>query len=157
MKHSALALAVALAAGATFATQAADNFDGFRGKMKAGMYEYKMDMDMGAIPGMPPGMGKQSQTIQHCLTQEDIDKGKVGKQDNNNKCEIKDFKMSGNTASYKMVCTGEAKMNADVKISFRSDNGYVMDSNMSMAHQGQPPMTMKQHMEARYLGACAKK
>ena len=38
-------------------------FDSFKGKMKDGMYEYKMEMDMGAMPGMPAGMGKQNMTF----------------------------------------------------------------------------------------------
>src|SRR5690242_13426797 len=122
-----------------------------------GMYEYKMDMDMGQIPGMPPGMGKQSHTFQHCVTAEDINRGEVGKggRDNTPKnCEVKDFRMSGNTASYRMVCTGERPMEAENRVTFEG-NGYTMDMKMAMNQRGQP-MHMTQHMQARYLGACTK-
>ena len=52
-------LAVACAASFSLAATAADNpFEAFKGKMKAGLYEYKIDMDMGQMPGMPAGMGK---------------------------------------------------------------------------------------------------
>jgi hypothetical protein len=51
----------------------------FKGKVKEGMYEYKMEMDMGQMPGLPPGMGKQSCTMQHCVTAQDIEKGRMGK------------------------------------------------------------------------------
>lgn len=147
-----------LACAATFAlaASAADNpFQAFHGKVKAGMYEYRTEMDMGNIPGMPAGMGKQSHTFQHCVTPEDIQRGEMGKggRDRMPKdCAVKDFRMSGNTASYKMVCTGEHAMTADNKITF-TGNGYDMDMMMDMSAGGQP-MRMKQHMQARYLGAC---
>jgi len=157
MKTKSL-LAVAFAASFSLAAAAApDNpFDAFKGKMKAGLYEYRVDMDMGQMPGMPPGMGKQHHTMQHCVTAEDINKGEVGRGGRDGKmpqnCEMKNFKMSGDTASYTMVCKGGPDMTADNRIAFRND-GFSMDMNMSM-DQGGHPMHMKQHIESRYLGAC---
>ena len=143
---------------AAFATAAlAGPFDQFKGKMKPGMYEYKMQMDMGQMPGMPAGMGKQDHTFQRCVTPKDIDeggfnKGREGKGMEN--CEVKDFNISGNTATYKMVCTGEHPMQADNKITFLS-NGFDMDMKMQMAMgKGGQPMNMTQHMEGRLLGPC---
>jgi hypothetical protein len=154
--------AAAIAAIAATSAAAAGPFDQFKGKMKEGMYEYKMDMDMGQIPGMPPGMGKQSHTFQRCVTAQDIEKGSMGRSGKDNKmpenCEVKDFNMSGNTASYKMVCKGDGSgrgmppMTADNRITF-VDNGYSMDVKMAMDQGGQA-MNMSQHMEAKYLGAC---
>jgi hypothetical protein len=90
---------------------AATPFEGMKGKIKPGMYETSMEMDMSGVPGMPKGMGTQKMTHQNCVTAEDIEKGSVtrgrtrdGKTSEN--CEIKDWKMSGNTASYTMVCKG---------------------------------------------------
>jgi hypothetical protein len=151
-------IALACAGSFALAAAAADNpFQAFKGKMKEGMYEYKMDMDMGQIPGMPPGMGKQSRTFQHCVTAEDIKRGEVGKSDRGGMpkdCEVKDFKMSGNTASYRMVCTGEHAMEADNHITFEN-NGYTMDMKMARNERGRQ-MDMTQHMQARYLGACTR-
>jgi hypothetical protein len=146
----AIACAAALPLGAT----AADNpFQAFKGKVKPGLYEYRTEMDMGAIPGMPPGMGKQSHTFQHCVTPEDVQKGEMSKNDRMPKdCDVKDFHMSGNTASYKMVCTGQHSMTADNRIVFKGD-GYDMDMTMDM-NEGGRPMHMKQHIEARHVGAC---
>jgi hypothetical protein len=102
-----LAVAVALAA---FCTVASAQFEGMKGKMKEGLYDYKMEMDMGNIPGMPPGMSRQAHSFQQCITAKDIEKGgfqrgKEGKMPEN--CEVRDFKMSGNTASYTWECKGE--------------------------------------------------
>jgi hypothetical protein len=147
-----------LACLAAFAAVAADNpFEAFKGKMKEGLYEYKMEMDMGAMPGMPPGMKPQNMTFQHCVTAKDIEKGSVGKGRDGKMpedCEIKNFKMSGNTASYTMVCKGKQDMSADNRITFAND-GFKMDMKMAMNHGGQV-MNMNQKMEGKYLGPCTK-
>jgi hypothetical protein len=136
---------------AALAAQAAGPFDQFKGKMKPGLYETKMEMQ---IPGMPAGMGPQKMTFHNCVTPADIDKGHMGSKDGNmpKDCEIRNFKMSGDTASYTMVCKGEMKMNADTVITFRPD-GYDMQMKMAM-DQGGKVVNMSQKMQARYLGAC---
>ena len=153
---SSYPLVLACVAAIAAPAWAADNpFEAFKGKVKEGMYEYKMDMDMGQMPGMPPGMGKQSMTMQHCVTAQDIEKGRMGKGRDGKtpeNCEIKNFKMSGNTASYTMICKGGPDMVADNTITFR-DGGYTMDMKMQMDRGGQA-MNMKQHMEGKYLGPC---
>src|SRR5690349_17119039 len=103
----------------SLAAVAAGPFDQFKRKMKEGMYEYKMEMDM---PGMPQGMGKgpMTHTFQHCVTAKDIEEGGVGKGRDGKgmpkDCEIKNMNVTGNTATYTMECTGEHKMKADNKI-----------------------------------------
>jgi hypothetical protein len=149
---------VALACGAISAVAlAADNpFEAFKSKVKEGMYEYKMDMDMGAMPGMPPGMGKQSMTFQKCVTAQDIEKGRMGRGAGRDgkmpeSCEFKNFSQSGNTASYTMACTNPP-MTADNRITFTGE-GFNMDMKMSMSREGKS-MNMTQHMESKYLGPC---
>lgn len=147
---------LALACCAVSAAAIAGPFDSFKGKMKAGMYEYKIDMDMGAIPGMPPGMGKRSMTFQKCVTPEDIERGQMGRGAGRDgkmpeSCEIRNFSQSGNTASYTMECS-KPKMSADNKITFTGE-GFNMDMKMAM-DEGGKKMDMTQHMEGRYLGPC---
>ena len=153
--RTATLVAFAFAACSTAAT-AANPFDAFKGKMKEGLYEYKMEMDMGAMPGMPAGMSKMSPPpFQKCLTAQDIEKGEMGRGRDGKPpgdCEVKNFNMSGNTASYTMTCTKPNEMTADNKVTFRSD-GFTMDMKMSMNQRGQM-MNMTQHMESRYLGPC---
>jgi hypothetical protein len=148
-------LLVAALAATTAVAQSPMN--AMKGKMKDGLYSYKMEMDMGQMPGMPAGMGKQTMNFQHCITPQDIEKGELGKGREDRKpanCEVKDFKMSGNTASYKMVCKGETAMTADNTITFVPD-GYKMVMKMAMDQGGQK-MNMTQNMEAKYLGPCKK-
>jgi hypothetical protein len=150
--NAAILLAAALSATTALAQSPTD---AMKAKMKAGLYAYKMEMDMGQMPGMPAGMGKQSYSIQHCVTQQDIEKGQIGKGrdgKSSSNCEMKDFRMSGNTATYKMVCKGESEMVADSTVTFVAD-GFNMDTKTAMNHGGQK-MNMAQKVEGRYLGPC---
>lgn len=154
---NALRLAAVAAAVASLSAVAAGPFDAFKGKIKEGMYDYKMDMDMGSIPGMPPGMAKQTHSFQQCVTNQDIDKGgfsrgREAKMPEN--CEIRDFKMSGNTATYTMECKGNQAIKADNKMTFVGD-GFNMESKMAMQQGGQV-MNVTQKMQARYVGPCKK-
>jgi hypothetical protein len=151
--------ALACIAAISTAAWAADNpFSAFKGKMKDGMYEYRMEMDMGQVPGMPAGMGKQNMTMQHCLKNEDIEKNGFGKgrdgKGMSENCKIDNMKVSGNTATYTMICKGGPDMTADVAISFGSDS-FKQDTKMAMNQQGRV-MNMTQHMEGKYVGPCTK-
>jgi Protein of unknown function (DUF3617) len=160
MRNARLFAAVACSAAAIACATPLDQFKGFdqfKGKMKDGLYEYKMEMDMGAVPGMPPGMGKQNMTFQKCLTPQDVERGQMGRGAGRDgkmptNCEINNFSMSGNTASYTMVCKAPNEMTADNKITFTGD-GFKMDMKMAM-NQGGRVMNMNQHMESKYLGPC---
>jgi hypothetical protein len=148
-------LAIASITALSAAAWAADNpFAQFKGKMKPGLYDYKVEMDMGQVPGLPPGMAKQSMTMQHCITAEQIERGgwdnpkDKGKTD----CEFKNFRMSGNTANYTMECK-QPPMSTDNTITFGSDN-FKMDMKMTM-NQGGQVMKMTQKAEAKYVGPCS--
>lgn len=151
-RHVAVALAAAAAVPLAYA-QMGD----LKGKMKEGQYEIKMESEMSGMPGMPAGMGKQATTMQHCVTAKDIEGGKVGRppeKDGKSDCEVKNFRMSGNTASYQMVCRGDMPMTGDTTMTF-TDSGYTMNTKMAMNHGGQA-MHVTQKMEGRYLGPCKK-
>jgi hypothetical protein len=149
-------LAVAAALASWCFAASANPFDGFKGKMKEGLYDYKMEMDMGNIPGLPPGMGKQTFNVQNCVTSEDIAKGGFGRGREGKMpetCEVRDFKMSGSTATYTMECK-KPPMKADNKVTFTGD-GFDMDSKMAMSEGGQV-MNMSQKIKARHIGPCKK-
>jgi hypothetical protein len=142
---AALAVVPALAQG---------DMKAFTSKLKPGLYEYRIEVDMGQMPGAPKGMGKQTMTVQHCLTAKDIEAGELGRKDPNSKvdCKMSDMKVSGNTASYRFTCKGEMSMTADNTVTFVPD-GYRMQSKMTM-NQGGQTMNMVHDSQAKYLGAC---
>jgi hypothetical protein len=151
MKKVILTAAATLAA-AVCTTVAAGPLDALKGKMKEGQYEYKMSMEM---PGMPAGMGNR--TFSNCVTQKDLDEGQYGKGKDPKaaeNCEIQDLKMSGNTATYRMVCKGDHPMTADNKVTYAGDS-FIMDMKMSMGEGGKM-MNMTQHMEGKRTGPCTK-
>jgi hypothetical protein len=159
MPMKSLRTVAAFAALAAFssAASAASPFEAFKGKVKEGLYEYKMDMDMGNMPGMPPGMGKQSHTMQNCVTAKDIDGGGFARGGDPRKpdaCEVKNFNMSGNSATYTMECKGDPAIKADSRINFTGD-GFNMDIKSAMTQGGQT-MNMTQKVNARYIGPCKK-
>jgi hypothetical protein len=147
-----LLVAAACAAAFSAAAIAASPLDQLKSKMKEGLYETTVEMEM---PGMPANKGKQATTYQKCVTAEDLEKGGAGRDGKApEKCEMKNFKMSGNTASYTMVCSGKSETTADSKITF-GDGGYKMDMKMTMNRNGKV-MNTTHHMESRYLGPCKK-
>ena len=132
----------------------------FRGKMKEGMYETSVKMEM---PGMPQGMGNMGHTTKKCTTKEDLEKGKDmfrdPKQANNTSCELKNVKQSGNTMTYDMDCPKEG-MTSTTTLAFNDSNvkGVTKMKMSGEKSKGMPPgmgeMTM--NFESKYLGACTK-
>jgi hypothetical protein len=73
--------------------------------MQPGLWEITTTVEMSGMPmPMPP------QTIQHCYTKQDVAKGEgtVPQGDSRN-CRIKDHKVSGNTASWTLVCRARVR------------------------------------------------
>jgi hypothetical protein len=148
-------VAAALAFTATASFAQTSPFAALKGKTKPGLYDYKMEMEM---PGMPAGQAMPPMKVQNCVTDADLEKGTAFNRSGDGKkapdCDVKDFKMSGNTASYKMVCKGANPMEADSTITFIPD-GYKGTTKMTMDHGGQK-MSMSSKFEAKYLGPCTK-
>jgi hypothetical protein len=160
MKRCIPVLAACCAFGAMAAQAQTPNF---KSKMKAGEYEYTMSMEMGAMPGMPPnmqGFKMPASTFKQCVTQQQIDEGNQaamgqrspGGKDMPKDCQVKDMKMAGDTVTYKMLCTGEMKMDADVAMTFTA-TGFKSQTKMKGERAGQP-MNMISNMDAKYLGPC---
>lgn len=148
-------LVVILACVAAVPALAQDNpFAGMKGKVKEGMWEYKMQM--GAMPGMPAGMTMPEMKFNQCITAKDVESGGVGQQGGKmpDGCTVSNMKMSGNTASYRMECVKQPKMSADVSMTFGGDS-FTMKQDMVMDQGGQK-MSMTNNMTGKYMGACAK-
>ena len=144
----------ALACSIALPALAQDNpFAGMKGKMKEGQWEYRMEM--GAVPGMPPGMKMPPMTFNKCLTSKDIEQGGAGQREGKmpEHCKVSNMKISGNNASYTMECTKDPKMKADVKMTFQGDS-FTMKQDVVMDRGGGQMMPMSQTMTGRYLGAC---
>lgn len=151
MKHT---LAAALCLLALPALAQDNPFAGFKGKVREGNWEYRSQME--GVPGMPPGMKMPEQVFNHCVTPQEVDKGGFGSKDGKlpDGCTIKDMKMAGNIATYRMECVKDPKMTVDTTMTFGTDS-FTMKQKMAMNQQGQV-MNMNQTMTGRYTGPCKK-
>lgn len=113
---------------------------------REGLWEYTTRMEMPGLPNQP-----MSQRI--CLSAKDMEEGPMPKDD---KCKLKNYKLTGNTASWQMECQGDNKMSGEGKITFTSDTSYAGETRMQIQVKGQPPMEMHQKFSAKRLGDCKK-
>lgn len=118
--------------------------------MKEGLWEITVKMDM---PGMPSDMPPQ--TMQRCITQKDFtdpQKMSPGADSKNDRCEMTDYKLQGNTATWKMACRGENAMTGTGSVTY-SGTSYTGANKMSMK-QGSEMMNMTMNYTGKYIGAC---
>lgn len=120
--------------------------------MKEGLWEITVKMDVAGMPaGMPPTITQQ------CVTQKDIEnpqKMAMGNDPNSSRCETSDYKLQGNTATWKMACKGEAAMTGTGSMTF-SGTSYTGANRMAM-QQGNQTMNMTMNYAGKYLGPCKK-
>ena len=158
-----------LAAGASLATTAH--------AMKPGLWEITTQMSGGGMPAMPamsdaqrkqmeamglkmpggPG-GGMSVAMKHCVTKEQAEKREPPKtdEDRRHKCEQKDVKVSGNTVTWKIECTGEQKMSGTGTVTYQGEESYKGESSFNMESAKRGPMTMKQSYTGKWLAAACK-
>lgn len=123
----------------------------FKGKVKPGLYEQKVEVDMGNMPGVPPAQRKQSQTRQQCLTDAEVDKLA---EESNPACKTTDFRMTATGANFKVTCTGNPPMTSIVTMAFTA-TGYVTESKATLKPPGaNEPVTVTQRSTSKFLGPC---
>jgi hypothetical protein len=124
--------------------------DLFKDKVKPGMYEDKVEIDMTGTPGIPAGQGKQTQTVQRCLTQEEFAKGPAPDQPG---CVTSNFKMAGESATFTTVCKqGSETQTVELRLTPTS-KGFATEARTTTSQGGQVyKSTIKS--ESRYLGPC---
>jgi hypothetical protein len=117
----------------------------FASPMKAGKWQITIQMDMPNMPMKMPPM-----TMTRCVTQAEADKPEPPKAKKDDDCAISDYKLTGNTATWKVECkkqnmtgTGQMTFSAD---SYEGVNQFKMND-----------VEMTQKFTGKYLGACDEK
>jgi hypothetical protein len=135
----ASALLIATAAVAVYA----------QNPMRSGQWEVSMQMQM-------PGMTMPEMKNNTCVTPEQLQRDPASGLPNgargnaNDACKVSDYKVVGNTVTWKMACTGAQTMNGEGELMFTGDT-YTGNIKMMMP---QGAMTMK--MTGKRLGDCTK-
>lgn len=92
--------------------------------MQPGLWQTTIEMTMANLPRL-----RAQHVYRRCITQADIDKNNILPQTVTRadlSCTPKDFKRSGNSATYILVCTGQAgKTMAMGKMTFSSTGAYT--------------------------------
>lgn len=121
--------------------------------MKEGLWEITMKMEM---PGMPAGM--KPQVVQQCVTKKDMDDPRKtapgGVDPKDSRCQVSDYKMQGNIATWTMACKGENAMTGSGSITY-SGTSYTGTNKITMSRGGKS-QTMTMQYNARHLGDCKK-
>jgi hypothetical protein len=115
--------------------------------IREGNWEITMKMSMPGMGEMPPM--KQTQ----CVTAEMIKdpQGALPKGPGGGDCKVSDYKFTGNTATYTMVCTKPAPVTAIGEMKYSSTDAYT--GTMTVESGGQK-MTMA--YDAKRVGDCPK-
>jgi hypothetical protein len=140
--RSAVAWGVLILGGAGSASAAQPN-------IKDGLWEITMKMEMPGMPGAAP-----PQTLQRCFSAKDFEDPGAMSRDKSMQCETSDYRLQGNTASWKIVCKGEGAMTGSGTATYGGTT-YTMTSRMAMTHGGQT-MNMTTTHTGKYLGPCKK-
>ena len=120
--------------------------------LREGMWEITTKMEMtgksgGAIP---------QQTVQHCLTKKDVEdphRTTPSAGDRGSRCKMTDYKLQGNTATWKMACEGKGAMTGAGTITYSGDS-YTGSQTMAMTGGGQ---AMNMNYSGRRVGDCPRK
>lgn len=118
--------------------------------VRAGLWEVTMQMQM---PSSPVALPEMKTT--RCVSPEEakdpsksLPTGPEGRGGQKSDCKMVDYKMSGNTATWKMVCTSPQQLTSTGEMTF-TDDSYNGTMKLDM-QQGQ--MTMK--MAGKRVGDC---
>jgi hypothetical protein len=119
--------------------------------MKDGLWETTMKTEMAGMPG-----GAPVQTMQRCYTAADFqDPAAMNRgMDKGARCDTTDYRLQGNTATWKIACTGEGAMTGTGTATY-GGTSYTMTNRMAMTHSGQT-MNMTTTQTGKYLGPCKK-
>src|SRR5437763_15418794 len=117
----------------------------FAGPQKAGKWQTTMQTEMSNMPMKIPAV-----TVETCVTPEQAEKPEPPKSSRQSDCKFTDYKMEGNTVSWKMTCE-KAQMTGDGKITYSAES---YDGEM---HATVRAMVVTTHYSGKRIGDCDQK
>ena len=116
--------------------------------MREGLWEITTKMKMEGMP-MPMPARKHKQ----CLTEENMVKAMVPKEDEQQECKVTDQKVTGDTVTWTVKCTGKEAMEMRGKTTYHGD---TFEGTMTMvsADPKREQMKMTVDISGRRIGDC---
>ena len=118
--------------------------------MQEGLWEVTTKVE---ISGQSTGLPEY--TVRHCLTKKDIEegKGKLHQPDSrNSKCQVKNYKVEGNKASWSIACSGDNPTTGSGSVTY-SGTSFAGMTKMKMGKKGEET-EMTQTFSGKLIGAC---
>lgn len=147
---AAALLSATAGAGTAPASSAAKAYE-----MQPGLWQTIIEMKMSNLPRL-----RAQRVYRRCITEADIAKNDIAPQTETRadfSCTSKDFKRSGNTATYRLECAGEAgKTSAEGKITFTSKTSYDATIRTTGTVRGRSIETTRT-VHAERVGDCGAK
>lgn len=121
--------------------------------MRDGMWEITTKMEMTGQKSIQ----MPQQTVKHCMTKKDVadPKRTTPSAGDASRCKMTDYKLQGNSATWKMACEGEGAMTGTGSVTY-SGTSYQGSQTMSIKRGGQV-MNMKMDYSGRRIGDCPAK
>jgi hypothetical protein len=117
--------------------------------MQPGMWEITTKMEMSGMEGMP---AMPPNTMRQCIRPADAQGGSATVPKGDPQCEVKDYKMQGNTASWRMECKGANAMSGKGTVTY-GGTSYSGKTQFTTKEEGQA-MTMNQTFSGKRIGDC---
>ena len=138
------------------------------GHGKAGLWTITTKMEMPVMPQMPDmsqlppeararieamhmNMSGNSMTMQHCMTQAEVDQDKPPPMANK-ECKLVKSSMVGHTYTGDMACTGDFNGTGHFQVTYDSGEHYAGSMDMKGSHEGHP-MNMHSSFEGKWISA----
>ena len=116
-------------------------------EMQPGLWEISSKMEAPGMPKMPP------QVMRHCYTKKDLeDTQRTVPQGNDKNCQVKDYKLQGNTATWSIECKGEAAMTGTGTMTFGAQS-YSGSMKSRTRYEG-TTIESTQSWSAKRVGDC---
>ena len=114
--------------------------------MQPGLWQITSSMEMPGMPNMPP------MTMQHCVKPADIQQGGLVPQNPDPQCKMLDYRLKGNTATWRVECKGDMAMQGTGSMTLGATS-YSGTTALTMTQDGQA-MSMTQRFSGKRLGDC---
>jgi hypothetical protein len=162
-----LALAIAVGSGLAASAHA----------MRPGLWEVTSQISGGGMPAMPAVSAAERQQMEamgiklpsasggamsfvarHCVSKEQAASRQPPQSDEDLRqgCKQKDLKISGNTTTWKVECSGDQKMTGTGSVTYQGEESYQGETTFELQEPGQRPTTTRQRFAGRWLAAVCK-